>query len=153
MNLRQTSDKTCAKLVTRPVSAAAVIILGLRPVLSGAKAIAPKEYPPGKEPYYNYSENSAWYDSYGRLRYGPRGIPAEEYRARKGAEAKELRSETGTGVSREAVTPSYAGPVAGGQATQPPATPAARPAVPWKRMFWPEGIPPSEAHKGLIDWH
>lgn len=153
MNLRQTSDKTCAKLATRPVSAAAVIIFGLWPSLSGAQGIAPKEYPPGKEPYYYYSEDTPWYDSYGRLRYGHRGIPAEEYRARKESEERKLGSESGTGARSQAVAPSYTTPSTGGQAAQPPATPASKPGVPWGRMFWPGGIPPSEAHKGLTDWH
>lgn len=31
-----------------------------------------RRYPPGMEPYYYYSERSPWYDSMGRLRYGPR---------------------------------------------------------------------------------
>jgi len=30
-----------------------------------------KQYPAGKEPYYYGSDSAPWYDSYGRLRYGP----------------------------------------------------------------------------------
>ena len=44
-----------------------------------AQAVAPREYPPGREPYYYGSDNIPWYDSYGRLRYGPQGIPARQY--------------------------------------------------------------------------
>lgn len=37
--------------------------------------------------------------------------------------------------------------------TPAPMPTAARSGVPWGRMFWPGGIPPTEAHKGLLDWH
>lgn len=131
----------------------AIFALGLLPPLSSAQPVGPQAHPPGKEPYYYYSEDTPWYDSYGRLRYGPRGLLAEEYRARKESEAKKLEGESRTGARIQATAPSYAAPPAGGQAAQLPATHAVRPGVPWKRMFWPEGIPPSEAHKGLIDWH
>ncbi len=129
------------------VIAAATAALGLLPVLSGAQAIAPKECPPGKEPYYYYSDNSAWYDSYGRLRYGPQGIPDDEYRARQRA----LHDQ-------ESTAPQIPAEVRVVREVPRRSTPAlvptsARSGIPWGRMFWPGGIPPKEAHKGLLDWH
>jgi hypothetical protein len=36
---------------------------------------------------------------------------------------------------------------------QPLVQPTKKLGIPWGRMFWPGGVPPKEAHKGLIDWH
>lgn len=163
MTLRQTCDKTCDKLVTRSGIVAAVLILGLWPVLSGAQTISPKGYPPGKEPYYYYSENSAWYDSYGRLRYGPQGIPADEYKARQKALQRQepppidlpqgSAPSGGSSVKGQAVATGHALPTAGNLSPQQSIQPTKKPGIPWGRMFWPGGVPPQEAHKGLIDWH
>lgn len=150
MNLRQTSDRTCDILATWPVLAALVLLLGLRPVLSSGQTIAPKEYPPGKEPYYYYSEDSAWYDSYGRLRYGPRGIPADEYSERQRARQRALQDQESTAPQVPAeVRVIHEMPR---QGTPMPVPTSVRSGIPWGRMFWPGGVPPKEAHKGLIDW-
>jgi hypothetical protein len=113
-----------------------------------AQAVAPREYPHGREPYYYYSDNSAWYDSYGRLRYGPQGIPADEYSARQKARSYQESAPA---------SPPSGGPVVvykvPRRGTPAPMPTAARSGVPWGRMFWPGGIPPTEAHKGLLDWH
>lgn len=40
---------------------------------------------PNNQPAYSYSSDSQrWYDSYGNLRYGPNGIPAEIYQRQQG---------------------------------------------------------------------
>lgn len=58
-----------------------------------AQAIAPREYPPGKEPYYYSSDSMPWYDSYGRLRYGPQGIPARQYEEQQRYQTQRLGRE------------------------------------------------------------
>ena len=114
----------------------------------------------GREPYYYQSENSAWYDSYGRLRYGPRGIPADEYRARKKAEQDRTRRRMDEDLRSTA-------PEAGARTsaitkTRPAKTPEIihpeiyKPRgmkVNWKNMFWPLGIPPKHWADSLLDWH
>ena len=124
-----------------------VILMVAVQCMSG-QAVAPHERPPGKEPYYYYSDNSAWYDSYGRLRYGPQGIPADEYQARQ----KALHDQEGTAPQIPAAEARVVREVPR-QSTPAPVPTSARSGIPWGRMFWPGGIPPTEAHKGLLDWH
>jgi hypothetical protein len=66
----------------RMLAMSAAIIL-MSAFAHAQQPIAPREYPFGKEPYYYYSDDMPWYDSYGRLRYGPLGIPDKEYRRMK----------------------------------------------------------------------
>jgi hypothetical protein len=98
----------------------------------------------GQEPYYYYSENSAWYDSYGRLRYGPRGIPADEYR--KSREPRYSRDQDSSAPLAESPSRSSNYNPGSGSVAAPPQ----------RKYKWPNnplGISVKEGHKGLLDWH
>ncbi len=86
------------KWIRERVVMSALILLAPAPCVT-AQAIAPLEYPPSREPYYYYNDNMPWYDSYGRLRYGPRGIPARLYGERQDYENR--RTIGGTGYWRK----------------------------------------------------
>jgi len=137
----------------------ATILLCCTVAMAQDKTIGPAGSRFDKEPYYFQSENSAWYDSYGRLRYGPRGIPADEYRANKRAEQERIKRKLDKDLGTAA-------PEAGARTTGMKTAQSAKipeiihpePYKPkgmkvnWKNMFWPLS-PPTKWHKSLLDWH
>ncbi|MDD5556639.1 MAG: hypothetical protein PHN82_05240 [bacterium] len=42
--------------------------------------IAPRSYPAGRDPYYDMRSDTPYYDSYGRVKYGPRELPETDPR-------------------------------------------------------------------------
>ncbi len=98
--------------------------------------------------YSQYSETTEWYDSFGRLRYGPQGNFAIN-RTEKDREA-DVSDDSRSVVASEVHTPRvvYSSSYHAG----PWVSPAVR-SYHWERVPIPMGIPPKDAWRGLLDWH
>lgn len=116
----------------------------------------------GQPRYSQYSESTEWYDSYGRLRYGPQG----NFTSRDDRSAScDISCDRPAPVASSYPAPRFVGNPPGTwdasgrwidysspRQMGPWESPAVR-AYHWERVPIPMGIPPKDAWRGLLDWH